>query len=510
MELVYLWVEGYKNIKRQGFNFSPRFICDYDEDSKELTIDENDDYIENFFGDNINITAIVGKNGSGKSNLILSILNRIYADRETKNIIFVYLKDGVTTVYQNGIPKLSTPNLEVIKLKNILNQETYSLLIDFSIGHIDFLNSTKDYKKDYSLEPSRLYQSRGGDRTKIEPTSYNMNMKVNLLYFYFYIRKNKLESVLEVFNLPNFDKLLYKKVSRNGNALKEKRINDINRHKIFDIDFSECKTSNQIEEKFSKDFSKNIIDISEEDLYKIEDLLIYVDLEMESENKLTFSHLSSGQKTLLSYIGIILRTYLRFKKTEKHTFNIYIDEFETSLHPSWQKRFLDFLVKMLESLQITNDSIVNIIITSHSPFLLSDLPKENVIFLDTYDKDENSNQEEGNCKNVTKTTDINPFGANIHTLLSDGFFMDDGLMGEFAKTKIQEIMDFLNNEKTIEEISIKENQVKKVIESIGEPFLKQKLLEMYYKKFKDEASKKARKDELLAEQKRIENELKKL
>jgi hypothetical protein len=59
MELVYLWVEDYKNIQKQGFNFSPRFTCDYD--GKELTIKENDDYIENFFGDNINVTAIVGK-----------------------------------------------------------------------------------------------------------------------------------------------------------------------------------------------------------------------------------------------------------------------------------------------------------------------------------------------------------------------------------------------------------------------------------------------------------------
>jgi len=29
MELVYLWVENYKNIHKQGFNFSPRFHCEY-------------------------------------------------------------------------------------------------------------------------------------------------------------------------------------------------------------------------------------------------------------------------------------------------------------------------------------------------------------------------------------------------------------------------------------------------------------------------------------------------
>ena len=43
MELVYLWVEDYKNIQKQGFNFSPRFNCKFhykyekyiDEEGKE-------------------------------------------------------------------------------------------------------------------------------------------------------------------------------------------------------------------------------------------------------------------------------------------------------------------------------------------------------------------------------------------------------------------------------------------------------------------------------------------
>jgi hypothetical protein len=42
MELVYLWVEDYKNIQKQGFNFSPRFECSYDENTNELKIDENE------------------------------------------------------------------------------------------------------------------------------------------------------------------------------------------------------------------------------------------------------------------------------------------------------------------------------------------------------------------------------------------------------------------------------------------------------------------------------------
>jgi len=32
MELVYLWVEEYKNIHKQGFNFSPRFHCEFNDE----------------------------------------------------------------------------------------------------------------------------------------------------------------------------------------------------------------------------------------------------------------------------------------------------------------------------------------------------------------------------------------------------------------------------------------------------------------------------------------------
>ena len=153
---------------------------------------------------------------------------------------------------------------------------------------------------------------------------------------------------------------------------------------------------------------------------------------------------------------------------------------------------------ILYSLEKINKKTIYIIFATHSPFLLSDIPKQNVIFLDRYKKDDievkTGNQKFGNCKVLNGLKEKKQtFGANIHTLLSDSFFMENGLMGEFAKNKIQEIMDFLNDKKTIEEISTKEGQIKQVILSIGEPFLKQKLLEMYYRKFKDEASKKSSK-----------------
>ena len=69
MELIYLWVEEYKNIHKQGFNFSGRYRCEYDDVKNELTIKKNEGYVH-IFPDNINVTAIVGENGAGKSSIV--------------------------------------------------------------------------------------------------------------------------------------------------------------------------------------------------------------------------------------------------------------------------------------------------------------------------------------------------------------------------------------------------------------------------------------------------------
>ncbi len=36
MELLYVWIEDYKNIHHQGFNFSPRYRFEFDFEKKEL------------------------------------------------------------------------------------------------------------------------------------------------------------------------------------------------------------------------------------------------------------------------------------------------------------------------------------------------------------------------------------------------------------------------------------------------------------------------------------------
>ncbi len=112
---------------------------------------------------------------------------------------------------------------------------------------------------------------------------------------------------------------------------------------------------------------------------------------------------------------------------------------------------------------------IQIVVTSHSPMFISDLPKSNVIFL-RRDKDT------GLCKNVSSEVIDQPFAANIHSLYADSFFISDGMIGDIAKEKVIGVTSRLLNSERLTEVEIKE--IQKTIELIGEPVWKLKLLEM--------------------------------
>jgi len=178
----------------------------------------------------------------------------------------------------------------------------------------------------------------------------------------------------------------------------------------------------------------------------------YFNFSFLSQNKEVID-LSSGEKTIFFYLDKVINNIFGDKNSI-----LLIDEIELYLHPTWQKKILNILFKILE---IKKDEI-QILIATHSPFILSDLPKENIIFLDK-------------GKQVKGTEKKQTFGANIHTLLSDSFFMEEGLMGEFAKGKIDKAIKLLNQE-YLDEKDLK--YCEQIISIIGEPIVKNKLQRM--------------------------------
>jgi len=148
--------------------------------------------------------------------------------------------------------------------------------------------------------------------------------------------------------------------------------------------------------------------------------------------------LSSGQLSMLNiYARLLLANNLKFindnyDKISSHI--VLLDEADLYLHPEWSRNNIFLLTSILPKIF---KKPVQIILTTHSPFVVSDLPKENIIFL-------NREKTTGQCVVVPGIEKEKTFGQNIHTLLSNSFFMQDGLIGEFAKEKINKILRFHN------------------------------------------------------------------
>ena len=211
--------------------------------------------------------------------------------------------------------------------------------------------------------------------------------------------------------------------------------------------------------------------------------------------------LSSGEQHLVHTMQSVLYHILNVnsvhssevEKIKYEYINIIFDEIELYFHPEYQRRFVFELLERLNSLKkegnIDNIKGINILFCTHSPFILSDIPKENVLFLGG-------------------EMDFKTFGANITTSLASSFFMEY-LIGEFAKTKITNIIEKLNRISNDKEDDNNKENILKTIRLIDEPILGNKLIEMYYEKFPDkEREKSEEKIRALAEQLGIEIEIK--
>lgn len=120
---------------------------------------------------------------------------------------------------------------------------------------------------------------------------------------------------------------------------------------------------------------------------------------------------------------------------------------------------------------------IQIIFTTHDPLTLSDLPNNSIVFL----------KKDGQFSSVLNIEDFErptkTFGANISDLISESFFINNGLIGDFAKDKITETIDWINNNKVAKERNMVKFQqdmehYKKIIFLIDEHITKIKLSEM--------------------------------
>lgn len=161
---------------------------------------------------------------------------------------------------------------------------------------------------------------------------------------------------------------------------------------------------------------------------------------------------------------------------------IMLDEAEVAFHPEWQRSYFDAFLSFIRKNIADQGTHVQIIIATHSPIILSDIPKQNTVFLKRNEKG-------------TETVD-NPetFAANIFSLYQNAFFLDEAGIGCFAEKKLCELIDEIHqmygDNKTRSDHE--KEEVTKKIYCIGDPYIRHKFeMEFQYKIESAEGTKKA-------------------
>jgi ABC-type multidrug transport system ATPase subunit len=205
--------------------------------------------------------------------------------------------------------------------------------------------------------------------------------------------------------------------------------------------------------------------------------------EIQFNNEITLAKMSSGERQFLFSMSTVLYHIKNLmsvsdndnERVKYKNFNIVLDEIELCFHPEYQREFVNRLIDYISRLDSSKEYNFNIILSTHSPFILSDIPKCNIIYLDKGKQIPN--------KKIPET-----FSANIHDILRHSFFLENGFIGEFAKCKIEEIIKIIkpiieknskiknDKRKYISDENYK--KCKKLIDLIGEPLIKQKLMMM--------------------------------
>ena len=582
MELLYIYIWNDKrNIRGCEYNFSPNYKFSYQPGTKTFYMEERSSLPNNWFGDNIhNITAIVGKNGAGKSNLIDCIIKALCGQGD--GVIFYKYNNLIYSNIPNQVndynfdfkverfDRFGSPlNSEFKEYVNDTFVVFYSPTIDRSLS-----NKHSHYSKFRDLSNSYILRQQLSRLTEAPEYAHMSDVDImqtndifRLLLFFIYSHEYK-HSVFELIKLPGYFelKLLYYSDSEPQHPTYKVLSNDVPTEKfkarlkkfiltqIFllernypeswdnDTTFEEVLLSLNNGENYRPNIFDTLCQLydSGDIIYKeeltglrkgyyefkckirigaisqefINALYCYynfipmapyasfgtIESNVSNAQVVINYGMSSGERAIYTFfsrlIGEIFGTQgeihhaainkiIHDNKYDGKTIIILLDEPDLQLHPEWQQKFIDMLLQLLW-LYFPKVKF-QIIITTHSPILLSDIPKNNVIFID-----KNFDGSSRVCNEV----DFNEtFAANIHSLYNNSFFLDGIPIGCFAKRKVEELYDKINND-------VLSDNIIEDIYRIGEPIIRGVLLKLY-----DEKRKSSKKSERI---KMLKKELSKL
>ncbi len=177
-----------------------------------------------------------------------------------------------------------------------------------------------------------------------------------------------------------------------------------------------------------------------------------------------FPKVSSGEMAFITFFSRFFMKIIRDKQINKDEILLFMDEFETVLHPQWQLDLVKLTISFLEA--YLPQSSIHIIFASHSPMLLSDIPSGNVCFLDKKDG-----------KTLQRKSIMNTYGANVFDLYRNSYFLYDGTIGKFASERIQRLLDIVNEKSNKSKDRLSVESIKQEALLIGDPLIRNYILE---------------------------------
>lgn len=520
MKLIALVIKQYDELfKNQIFNFSDEYKVDFNFETNELKIDKNPDYIENFYGESIyNISPIVGINGVGKSTILNLIGYYHRAEDQNKDInqffcIYLdtngkfYLFDKNYDLSSIIIKELATDKLDISgysgtpkndNLIYIMNEDKRpsgryggSSLLDVHLAESSrwyILNGIfETYEVLYSrgLVSSSYKFSFGVSKYDIPDKYLNgwenreffscliLEIIVKICKDFKYCLRD--EEIERYFIDGNY-LTLFDKIKTEIEEEKKDFINSL----VYFLNYLEQFIHEYKIKEYSASLGSRIVEIEYgrknfdnrnefERLYLDYEKLLKnaSDLDYHSFGSIDefYYNMSTGEANILKVMSYV--KWLQMNSSQG-TCQLVVDELELGMHLEWSRSLINFLVNYINEINKIGGMNFQLIFTTHSPYMLSDIKPGNVIMLE---KNQGTGYSEGKVLQ-------NTFAKNIQEIMKENLI--DNIYGDFALAKIDSMISRLNGEE-VEEGN--EEELLKEIHLISEPILRNKLLDMYDKKY---------------------------
>lgn len=207
---------------------------------------------------------------------------------------------------------------------------------------------------------------------------------------------------------------------------------------------------------------------------------IAADGSYDAKDVILFQGLSSGERqiaysisNLMYHLYNINSASSDYNSDDEHQamvryryVNVMFDEVELYFHPELQRNFVKYIVSALHSVTLSAIKGINIVMITHSPFVLSDIPDTNVVFL---------------CKDGQKNPYGYTYGANIHAMLNNRFMMESTI-GEHARMSIDKLLVVYHEKnEDVKRRAFVDNKAlfRYLTEHIGDDYLRKVVTRMY-------------------------------